>query len=458
MHQGGGNNKLLDLDNLPRRYCSPSSVSSGKPVGMAHNLTSAVIGSSSIVATALTSIFGYPSDPLSTIDLSPSPTSAATWKPFYYHPHESVLPFINDKYLSLLLPIIIYWVISLWFTFLDAARIPFFEQYRLHEPEEITKRNKVSVSRVIGMVLIQQAIQTVLGAFVLEDEETMRKQVFQDHTGNMRNIGVWLARVVCGTVGHEQGLKVLNSHGTEAVQWLYWWVIPTFQFWFAFFILDAWQYTLHRACHESRFLYRHFHSHHHRLYVPYSFGALYNHPLEGLVFDSASGAIAHALSLMTVRQGILLFTFSTMKTVCDHGGYAFPWWLDPLHLLFPNCAEYHDVHHQMQGLRFNYSQPFFIHFDVVFGTRIGREKFEKMRDARLAQNKSYQDKKQEITAVDSASASKTTSVASPESTSIRKRNGVKSDVSPQAIAKEEKDPLVTTDLDSYKAKAGTATS
>lgn len=45
--------------------------------------------------------------------------------------------------------------------------------------------------------------------------------------------------------------------------------------------MDAWQYVLHRAFHESRFLYRHFHSHHHRLYVPYAFGALYNHPFEG---------------------------------------------------------------------------------------------------------------------------------------------------------------------------------
>jgi Fatty acid hydroxylase superfamily len=45
--------------------------------------------------------------------------------------------------------------------------------------------------------------------------------------------------------------------------------------------MDGWQYFWHRAFHESRFLYRNFHSHHHRLYVPYAFGALYNHPLEG---------------------------------------------------------------------------------------------------------------------------------------------------------------------------------
>ncbi len=48
----------------------------------------------------------------------------------------------------------------------------------------------------------------------------------------------------------------------------------------------------------------------------------------------------------------------------------------------PNCAEYHDVHHQMTGLRYNYSQPFFVHFDVLFGTRISAEKFQKDEEAR----------------------------------------------------------------------------
>lgn len=45
--------------------------------------------------------------------------------------------------------------------------------------------------------------------------------------------------------------------------------------------MDAWQYAMHRAFHENKFLYRNFHSHHHRLYVPYAYGALYNHPVEG---------------------------------------------------------------------------------------------------------------------------------------------------------------------------------
>lgn len=65
------------------------------------------------------------------------------------------------------------------------------------------------------------------------------------------------------------------------------------------------------------------------------------HVRTGLLLDSAGAAIAHAAAFMTLRQGIVLFAFSTLKTVDDHGGYALPWYIDPLHLIFPNTAEYH---------------------------------------------------------------------------------------------------------------------
>lgn len=173
----------------------------------------------------------YYSTRLSHLDLSPSPTQA--WKPLYYHPHESLLPFLSDKYLALVGPIAIYWLVSLWFQLLDTLRLPVFEKYRLHEPEEVTKRNKVSAKRVVAMVLLQQVVQTVLGVFVLEDEETVRRQVFQDHEGNMRRLGGYVARVVCGTVGYKTGLGLLESYGVQAVQWLYWWGLPFVQFWWA---------------------------------------------------------------------------------------------------------------------------------------------------------------------------------------------------------------------------------
>ena len=63
---------------------------------------------------------------------------------------------------------------------------------------------------------------------------------------------------------------------------------------------------------------------------------------------------------------MLFFTFSTIKTVDDHCGYALPW--DPLQHLTKNNAAYHDIHHQSWGIKTNFSQPFFTFWDAALGT------------------------------------------------------------------------------------------
>ncbi|KAH0445971.1 hypothetical protein IEQ34_025193 [Dendrobium chrysotoxum] len=369
--------------------------------------------------------------------------------PAYYVAKPSVLPFVADKYLSLALPIIAYWAVSAWFMFLDAMQFPFFEKYRLHESSEVTKRNRVSASKVATMVVLQQLIQTGFGLFILEDEATSRAQVFDDHEGNVHRLAEKVVRMTASVLGGPRAVRMLTAIGPLFANWLYWWGIPALQLFWAFLVMDAWEYTLHRAFHESRWLYNNFHSHHHRLYVPYAFGALYNHPIEGLLLDSAGAGVAHAASFMTVRQGIVLFTFSTIKTVCDHGGYAFPPWLDPLHLIFPNTAEYHDVHHQMQGLRYNYSQPFFVHFDVLFGTRMSAEKFAKMREV----NKRYKESNKTSATDDISPTASATAIDQKAANGTAKRRG-QSDRSASALAKEQSDPTVVRDGDDYRAKAG----
>lgn len=72
------------------------------------------------------------------------------------------------------------------------------------------------------------------------------------------------------------------------------------------------------------------------------------------------------LAGMTTRQGMWFFTGSTIKTVDDHCGYAFPW--DPLQRVTSNNATYHDVHHQSWGIKTNFSQPFFTFWDRFLGT------------------------------------------------------------------------------------------
>jgi sphinganine C4-monooxygenase len=150
--------------------------------------------------------------------------------PFYHKNTLSLLPHMPDKYLSLLLPIVIYWLASLWFLFLDTAQIPFFEKYRLHESQEVTKRNRVSAKRVVVMVLVQQFFQTIVGLLALDGEEVSRMQVFQDHEANVSAIGFKVAKLVTSVAGLSTGVKVLNLMGANFANWIYWWGIPSLQF------------------------------------------------------------------------------------------------------------------------------------------------------------------------------------------------------------------------------------
>jgi len=129
-----------------------------------------------------------------------------------------------------------------------------------------------------------------------------------------------------------------------------------------------------------------FHSRHHRLYVPYAYGALYNHPLEGFVLDTVGTALAFKLAGMSTRQGLCLFTGATFKTVDDHCGYALPF--DPLQLITSNNAGYHDVHHQSWGIKTNFSQPFFTFWDSLLGTKwVGGDVSVRYERARIAAQK-----------------------------------------------------------------------
>jgi sphinganine C4-monooxygenase len=162
--------------------------------------------------------------------------------------------------------------------------------------------------------------------------------------------------------------------------------IPAMQFMVAILIVDTWQYFLHRAMHMNKWLYTTFHARHHRLYVPYAYGALYNHPVEGFLLDTLGAGLGYLITGMTCRQSMWFFTMSTIKTVDDHCGYAFPW--DPLQHITSNNAGYHDVHHQSWGIKTNFSQPFFTFWDGFLGTKwVGGDVSARYERARIAAQK-----------------------------------------------------------------------
>ncbi|KAK7471270.1 Sphingolipid C4-hydroxylase sur2 [Stygiomarasmius scandens] len=298
--------------------------------------------------------------------------------PFYYSPKPVLVEGISDPVLTLAAPIIAYWASSLLFHSLDISGWKWLDRYRIHESQEVKSKNRVTKTEVVVAVIFQHIVQTALGYVWLEE-----KGAGVNHMQKMEDMANWVepvVRFVLGETGEDKRVEALVLH--ELGYYMYWWAIPAMQLLLAMFIIDTWQYFLHRFMHVNKWFYKRFHSWHHRLYVPYAFGALYNHPLEGFVLDTLGAALAEYLTGMTTRQALVLFTISTFKTVDDHCGYKLPF--DPLQLMSGNNADYHDIHHQQIGIKSNFAQPFFIHWDVLLGTRMTRAELEQKRRDRKA--------------------------------------------------------------------------
>jgi sphinganine C4-monooxygenase len=343
-------------------------------------------------------MFDNATAPMTTHDLPPLPS-------YTLEPQPSLITGIPDAYLQLGLPIVAYWVMSLLFHLLDTYDL--FPQYRLHTPAEVMKRNHVSRWDVLRDVIVQQVLQTVFGlalAYVegtpMQGKEDYDVAVWAGHIrlaqrglpmllgmvgvdalGLAKKMGgehAMLAGALSGGV-YPDAVQTIMVAGQPAavpafVQWeltaaqaIYHYVLPACQFIIAICWVDTWQYFIHRAMHMNKWLYTTLHARHHRLYVPYAYGALYNHPIEGFFLDTTGTGLAYLITGMSVRQGTWFFTCATIKTVDDHCGYSFPW--DPLQHLTSNNAGYHDVHHQSWGIKTNFSQPFFTFWDSFLGTK-----------------------------------------------------------------------------------------
>ncbi|GJJ11403.1 hypothetical protein Clacol_005636 [Clathrus columnatus] len=260
--------------------------------------------------------------------------------PIYHIQAPSLIPGLKDNYLALLAPIVAYWAYSLFFYVLDLDIFEWPSKYRIHESEEMRSKNLASPWDVFLAVVFQHVVQTVLGVFWLDESGKNTR----NHLEDMRQLSMQVSWIIINLLGHDRGSAFLQASGQKMIPWLYWWGIPIVQFLFAIFIIDTWQYFIHRAMHINKTLYKYLHSVHHRLYVPYAYGALYNNPLEGFIMDSLGAAISEYLSGSTNRQATVLFVLSTLKTVDDHCGYRLPW--DPFQILCRNNADYHDIHHQ----------------------------------------------------------------------------------------------------------------
>jgi sphinganine C4-monooxygenase len=191
-----------------------------------------------------------------------------------------------------LVPIVLYWALSMVFHFIDVYDI--WPQYRLHTPDEILKRNHATRYEVARDVIIQQIIQTATGYLLgyTEPRQMIGKDVY--------DVAVWATRIrlaqralppVLGLLGLNAASiskNMLPSHpllagvlaggyypglmmeldGSNGLMvpafatWeiavakaIYWLVIPALQLFGAVVILDTWEYFIHRLMHVNKWLY-----------------------------------------------------------------------------------------------------------------------------------------------------------------------------------------------------------
>ena len=184
----------------------------------------------------------------------------------------------------LALPIITYWSLSLFFHSLDTYNL--LSQYRLHTPEEVLKRNHVTRREVIRDVVLQHIVQTIVGGITAFYEPA---EMVGGEAADVLVVYTWFlslerwitaALAVIGINGsalEEKAVRGVAGVGvghvlSTAMRWIglggsvvdwrlsvaefvYWYILPAARIWFAIFVLDTWQYFLHRLMHESKWLY-----------------------------------------------------------------------------------------------------------------------------------------------------------------------------------------------------------
>lgn len=144
-------------------------------------------------------------------------------------------------------------------------------------------------------------------------------------------------------------LLFLNIIHKEDFRFLYiiagiWWV-------------DTIEYFTHLVMHRVPFLYKNFHKEHHKIIIPYSYGALYNSDFEAL---TTSGMMTYGFYLMQISfpEFIVVTALSYIATVLDHSE-------EFAKLGFKN--RFHKLHHSKYP-NANFQQPFFTYYDRLFGT------------------------------------------------------------------------------------------
>lgn len=297
---------------------------------------------------------------------------------------------VSDYTLSLIVPVVTHWLTAAVYEVFE--RYQLFYQYKIHTSAEEKTKNTITRMECLRGVILVQILQTGLGIMMnmlfTEGESTPNAQ--GDLMAWADLVRCWRRTIVMALSGGSVSTDSMDSMdpfsrsatGTALpfppnekaelllAKMMYYGLIPVLRFYLALRLADTWVFFIHRAEHSNQWLYRNFHARHHELYVPYSWGGIYDHPLESLFLSVGAFVVAVVGSGMTLREGMVFSAFSSFKSCTDHSGYALPW--NPVDILTTVDAGYHDKHHQRWGLKKNFALHFRF-WDRLWGTEFTDE-------------------------------------------------------------------------------------
>ncbi len=181
------------------------------------------------------------------------------------------------------------------------------------------------------------------------------------HVGTREALEQWAINNTQALVSASLLWPLFRLTGVHAGPLPAWWVVAL-QLVFFIYLDDFLYYWFHRSMH-SRWLLKHVHGVHHRIYAPRAIAGHYMHPVEygltGLIV--LIGPMLVGAHVVTVWIWV---TFRQWEAAEGHCGYDFPW--SPTHWLpLSDGALHHDFHHAK--VRGNFA-GFLRWTDQVFGT------------------------------------------------------------------------------------------
>ncbi|XP_068577013.1 cholesterol 25-hydroxylase [Cebidichthys violaceus] len=128
-------------------------------------------------------------------------------------------------------------------------------------------------------------------------------------------------------------------------------------------LFDTLFFIWHVSMHRVTWLYRNAHQLHHQHHTPFALAAQDSGSVELLSLLLLALSSSWAVGCHPLSEAVFHLVNSWLA-VEDHCGYDLPW---ALHRLLPclGGAPYHQAHHTLHSV--NYA-PYFIHWDVLFGT------------------------------------------------------------------------------------------